>query len=104
MFKLAKKWEKFASKPPSLTSFCYCKLKRQKSGKLLLKIQMEKWEAGFHICFSLYIVANAEKIFFSKKWRAEGFFGSAVKWAEMAADHENGQNSKKKFLQLMAIM
>ena len=29
---------------------------------------------------------------------------SAVKWAEMAADPENGRNSKKKFLQLMAIM
>ena len=46
-------------------------LKRQKSGKLLLKIQMEKWEAGFHICSSLYIVANAEKKKFSKKWGAE---------------------------------
>ena len=65
---------------------------------------MEKWEAGFHICFSLYIVANAEKKNFSKKWGAEWFFGSAVKWAEMAADHENGQNSRIFFLQLTAIM
>ena len=28
---------------------------------------------------------------------ANGLFGPAVKWAEMAADHENGQNSKKLF-------
>ena len=40
-----------------------------------------------------------------KKWGADGLFRSAAKWAEMAADHENGQNSKKKnFLQVMAIM
>ena len=55
---------------------------------------MEKWEAGFHICFTLYIVANAETKKFLKKRSAHGLFGSAVKWAEMAADHENGRNSK----------
>ena len=32
----------------------------------------------------------------SKKWGANILFGSAVIWAEMAADHENGRNSKKK--------
>ena len=32
-----------------------------------------------------------------KKWQANILFGSAVIWAEMAADHENGKNSKKKF-------
>ena len=32
-----------------------------------------------------------------KKWRTNILFGSAVIWAEMAADHENGRNSKKFF-------
>ena len=32
---------------------------------------------------------------FQKKPPAHGHLGSAAKWAEMAADHENGQNSKK---------
>ena len=94
MFKLAKKWEFFASIPPSLASFYYYMLKRWKLGKLWLKIHTEKWEAGFHICFTLYIVANAEKKNFSKKWRAEWFFASALKWAEMAADHKKGWNFK----------
>ena len=26
----------------------------------------------------------------SKKWRADGLYRSAAKWAEMAAYHENG--------------
>ena len=30
-----------------------------------------------------------------KKWGADGLFRSAAKWAEMAADHENGRNPKK---------
>ena len=34
-----------------------------------------------------------------KKWGADGLFRSAAKWAEMAADHENGQNSKISFYQ-----
>ena len=34
---------------------------------------------------------------FEKNWGADGLFGSAVKWAEMAAEHENGRNSKKFF-------
>jgi hypothetical protein len=29
-----------------------------------------------------------------KKWGADGLFRSAAKWAEMAADHENGRNPK----------
>ena len=32
-----------------------------------------------------------------KKWGADGLFGWAANWAEMAADHKNGQNPKKKF-------
>ena len=55
---------------------------------------MEKREAGFYICITLYKVANAETKKFLKKRSAHGLFGSAVKWAEMAADHENGRNSK----------
>ena len=33
----------------------------------------------------------------SKKVAGQHTFGSAVIWAEMAADHENGRNSKKNF-------
>ena len=33
----------------------------------------------------------------SKKQPAGTLLASAVKWAEMAADPKNGQNSKKKF-------
>ena len=58
---------------------------------------MEKGGTGFYICITLYIVANAETKKFLKKQSAHGLFGSAVKWAEMAADHENGRNSKKNF-------
>ena len=65
---------------------------------------MKKRSAGFYICITLYIVAHAETKKFPKKRPAHGLLGSAAKWAEMAADHENGQNSKKNFLQLMAIM
>ena len=42
-------------------------------------------------------MANAETKKFLKKRSAHGLFGSAVKWAEMSADHENGRNSKKIF-------
>ena len=40
------------------------------------------------------MILNAETKKFEKNRRADGLFGSAVKWAEMAADHENGRNSK----------
>ena len=36
---------------------------------------------------------------FEKNGHADGLFSLAVKWAEMAADHENGQNSKISFSQ-----
>ena len=42
-------------------------------------------------------MAHAETKKIPKKRPAHGLLGSAAKWAEMAADHENGQNSKKKF-------
>ena len=29
-----------------------------------------------------------------RKWGVYGLFGWAANWAEMAADHENGQNPK----------
>ena len=41
-------------------------------------------------------MAHAETKKFPKKQPAHGLLGSAVKWAETAADHENGQNLKKK--------
>ena len=42
-------------------------------------------------------MAHADTKKFPEKRSAQGLFGSAVKWAEMAADHENGQYSKKLF-------
>ena len=45
---------------------------------------------------SLHMILNAEAKKFQKNRWADGLLGSAIKWAEMAADHENGQNSKKK--------
>ena len=47
--------------------------------------------------FPLYIVLNDNTEKISKKQSAGILLASAVKWAEMAADPENGQNSKKKF-------
>ena len=38
---------------------------------------------------SLHMILNAEAKKFEKNRRADGLLGSAVKWAEMAADHEN---------------
>ena len=38
---------------------------------------------------SLHMILNAEAKKFQKNQWADGLFGSAVKWAEMAADHEN---------------
>ena len=40
-------------------------------------------------------MAHAETKKIPKKRPAHGLLGSAAKWAEMAADHENGRNSKK---------
>ena len=58
---------------------------------------MEKGGAEFYICFTLYIVINVSTKKNSKKQRAGILLASAVKWAEIAADHENGRNSKKFF-------
>ena len=58
---------------------------------------MEKGRAEFYICFTLYIVVNVSTKKNSKKQRAGMLLASAVKWAEMAADPENGRNSKKNF-------
>ena len=57
---------------------------------------MEKGGAEFYICFTLYIVLNDYTKTISKKQPAGILLASAVKWAEMAADPENGQNSNKK--------
>ena len=57
----------------------------------------EKQGAEFYICFTLYIVLNDNSKKISKKRSAGILLASAVKWAEMAADPENGRNSKKIF-------
>ena len=46
---------------------------------------------------SLHMILNAEAKKFQKNRWADGLLGSAVKWAEMAAEHENGRNSKNFF-------
>ena len=46
------------------------------------------------MCFTLYIVLNDNTKKISKKQRAGILLASAIKWAEMAADPENGRNSK----------
>ena len=38
---------------------------------------------------SLHMILNAEAKKFQKNRWADGLFGLAVKWAEMAADHDN---------------
>ena len=43
------------------------------------------------------MILNAETKKIEKNRGADGLFGLAVKWAEMAADPENSQNSKKIF-------
>ena len=58
---------------------------------------MEKGRAEFYICFTLYIVINVSTKKNSKKQLAGILLASAVKWAEMAADPENGQNAKTFF-------
>ena len=52
---------------------------------------MEKGGAEFYTCFTLYIVINVTTKKNSKKQRAGTLLASAVKWAEIAADPENGQ-------------
>ena len=63
---------------------------------------MEKGGAEFYICFTLYIVLNDYTKTISKKQPAGILLASAVKWAEMAPDYENGRNSKKFFAPLLA--
>ena len=63
---------------------------------------MEKGGAEFYICFTLYIVLNDNTKKNSKKQPAGILLASAVKWAEMAADYENGRNSKIFFAPVQA--
>ena len=51
--------------------------------------QTEELHLRFFICLTLHIVLKIQAKKFQKKWRANILFGSAVIWAEMAADHEN---------------
>ena len=59
----------------------------------------EKVHLEFDLWVSLYRVLNARTKKFEKNGHADGLFSLAVYWAEMAADHENGQNSKISFSQ-----
>ena len=70
----------------------------QRTAKTRFLKYTEKGEAEFHICFTLSIVANDNAKKVGKKSSAHRLFWSAVKWAEMAAGHENGRNSKNFFL------
>ena len=47
----------------------------------------------------LHRVLNAKSKKIEKNGHADRLISPAVKWAEMAADHENGQNSKISFSQ-----
>ena len=55
---------------------------------------MEKGGAEFYISSTLHIVLNDSTKKNSKKQSAGILLASAVKWAEMAADYENGRNLK----------
>ena len=55
---------------------------------------MEKGGAEFYIYSTLHIVLNDRTKKNSKKQQAGILLASAVKWAEMAAHHENSRNSK----------
>ena len=50
---------------------------------------MENLHLRFYICISIQMILNAETKKIEKNRGADGLFGLAVKWAEMAADHEN---------------
>ena len=52
---------------------------------------MEKGGAEFYISSTLHIVLNDSTKKNSKKQAAGILLASAVKWAEMAADPENGR-------------
>ena len=59
---------------------------------------MEKGGAEFYISSTLHIVLNDSAKKNSKKQPAGILLASAVKWAAMAANPENGKNSKFFFL------
>ena len=75
----------------------YNSKERWKMGKSEFWRKTENWHLEFFICLSLHRVLNAKTKKFEKNCAADGLFGPAVKWAEMAADHENWQNSKISF-------
>ena len=82
---------------PKRTYFATNSQKERKNWKTEFFKNTENGNPGFHICITLYIVLKIQPKKILKNWGAGTFLGSAVKWAEMAADHENGQNSKKNF-------
>ena len=83
---------------PALLSCVFLQIaKKGENWKIGFLKNTENRDPGFYICLTLYIALKIQTKKIQKKWRAGRLLGSAVKWAEMAAEHENGQNSKKNF-------
>ena len=70
-----------------------------KKGKIEFWRNTEKGHLEFYLCISFHRVLNAKSKKIEKNGHADRLISLAVKWAEMAADHENGQNSKISFSQ-----
>ena len=69
---------------------CSKQPKMEESQKIEFLKNTENRNPGFHICLTLYMALKILTKKNQKKWGADGLFRSAAKWAEMAADHENG--------------
>ena len=82
---------------PKRTYFATNSQKERKNWKTEFFKNTENGNPGFHICITLYIVLKIPPKKNQKKWGADRLLGSAVKWAEMAAELENGRNSKNFF-------
>ena len=83
---------------PALLSYLVLQIaKKGENWKVGFLKNTENRDPGFQICLTLYIVLKIQTKKIQKKWRAGTLLGSAVKWAEMAAEHENGRNSKNFF-------
>ena len=70
-----------------------------KTGKIEFWRNTEKGHLESYLCISLHRVLNAKSKKIEKNGHADRLISPAAKWAGMAADHENGQNSKISFSQ-----
>ena len=73
---------------------CSKQPKMKESQKIGFLKNTEYRNPGFYICLTLYMALKIETKKVQKKRGADGLFRLAAKWAEMAADHENGRNPK----------